>query len=144
MTELSGGCLCKKVRYKISQPPISQGICYCRQCQKAGSPCGNPLLVLHRSTIEITPDTISYCQTVSDRGSTVIRNFCKDCGTHVFSQISDIPDILTVKAATLDDVSAFTPEYLVWTESAGASSVFPANVPSFPKNAPIEMLLNLK
>lgn len=144
MIPVSGRCLCEKVRYKIVQPPISQGVCYCHQCQSVGGAYGGPLMVLHKNTFECSSEVLSFYATKSDDGSTVIRNFCRECGSHVFSQIPDIPEIVTVKAATLDDFSRFIPEYLVWTRSAGPSCAFPTGVPSFPEDASLEMLLGRK
>jgi hypothetical protein len=141
MTHISGGCLCEKVRYKIVSPPISQGICYCRQCQKAGGACGSPLMVLRRDAFECSPVELSFCRTQSDDGSTVTRNFCGDCGSHIFAQIADVPEIITVRVATLDDLSRFTPEYLVWTRNAGPSCSFPSGVPSFLEDAPLDLVL---
>lgn len=140
MKDFSGGCLCQKVRYRLSSPPISRGICYCRQCQKSGGAFGSPLMILHQSQFECSEGELSSCTTVSDRGSTVTRHFCRNCGSHLYSQISDLPHILTVKAVTLNDFETFTAEYLVWTQSAPAACPFPAGVPSFPSNAPMEVL----
>lgn len=142
MTPISGGCLCGKVRYTVSHPPISQGICYCHQCQRTGGAYGSPLMVLSASTFENNQADISFSETKSDRGSTVKRHFCKECGSHIFATISDIPSLLTVKANTLDDFSRFTPEYLVWTKSADPLCIFPPGVPSFAEAAPLEVVLN--
>ncbi len=143
MISISGRCLCEKVQYKIVQPPISQGVCYCRQCQRSGGAYGGPLMVLDKNTFECSLEDLSFCETKSEDGSTVRRNFCRECGSHVFSQIADIPEIITVKAATLDDFSLFVPEYLVWTQSAGSSCAFPAGVPSFPEDAPMNIVLGV-
>lgn len=140
MKPLLGGCLCERTRYKISQAPISQGICYCRQCQKAGGIFGSPLMVVRKAAFECSPGTLSSCKTISNRGSVVTRNFCKACGSHIFAQISDVSEFITVRAATLDEVSFFIPEYLVWTRSAGRC-VFPRGIPSFPESAPLEVVL---
>ncbi|MFL5814663.1 MAG: GFA family protein [Bdellovibrionia bacterium] len=141
MTYVSGGCLCEKVRYTVSLPPISQGICYCRQCRKAGGACGSPLMVLHRDAFECSKEALSFCRTQSDDGSTVVRNFCRECGSHIFAQIADVPEIVTVRASTLDDVSRFIPEYLVWTRNAGPFCSFPPGVPAFREDAPLHMVL---
>lgn len=137
----AGGCLCAKVRYEVLAPPISQGICYCRQCRKAGGANGSPLLVLPEAALEILRVGLSACETKSDDGSTVRRNFCSSCGSHLFAEIADAPGIVTVRAATLDNFNVFTPEYLVWTEAAGPSCAFPPGVPSFSKDAPLELVL---
>ena len=139
---LLGGCLCQKVRYTISAEPISQGICYCQHCQKAGGALGSPLLVLLDSNFSCSSADLSSYTSESARGSMVTRHFCRACGSPVFSEISDAPEIITVKAATLDDSDFFKPNYLVWTKSAGPSCVFPAEVPSFPENAPLNLMLS--
>lgn len=144
MSQIFGGCLCQKVRYKISYHPLSQGICYCHQCQKSGGVYGSPLLVLHREQLDCSRENLVSCQTRSDRGSLVTRNFCKDCGCHIFAEISDLVDIVTVRAGTLDDFGNFAPQYLVWTESAHASCPLPTHLQSFRQNAPPELLLGLK
>lgn len=141
MSEILGGCLCEKVRYKISQPPLSQGICYCHQCQKVGGVYGSPLVVLRKDALKCSDATLSFCKTQSHRGSTVTRNFCRDCGTHIFAQISDVPEFVTVRAATFDDFRLFVPQYLVWTGSVGPSCDLPVGVLSFAENAPLEVLL---
>lgn len=141
MTNISGGCLCEKVRYAITSPPLSQGICYCRQCRKSGGACGSPLLVLREETFKYTKDALSFCQTTSNRGSTVSRNFCRECGSHVFSQISDVPGIVTVKAATLDNFATFIPQYIVWVRNVGPNFSPPSGLPTFQENAPLELVL---
>jgi hypothetical protein len=141
MTYYSGSCLCQKVRYKISAAPISQGICYCRQCQKSGGMCGSPLMVFSTESFDCTQETLSFYKTMSDRGATVTRHFCSGCGSAIFSQIADIKAIVTVKASTLDNPGHFAPEYLVWTRHAGTSTPLPAGISSFSEGAPIEILL---
>ncbi len=141
MSELSGSCLCQKVQYKILSKPLSQGICYCLQCQKSGGAYGSPLMVIFKNQFECGLENLSSCTTQSDRGSTATRHFCKDCGSHVFSQISDVTEILTVKAVTLEDFKKFVPQYLVWTKSAAPLCPLPEGVPAFAQAAPLELVL---
>lgn len=142
MKILSGNCLCEKVHYTISSSPLSQGICYCLQCQRASGAFGSPLIVLPKQSFACTTE-LPFYETKSARGSTVKRHFCKDCGTQIYSQISDAPEIVTVKAATLNDVSTFAPDYLVWTQNTGPLHPRPSGVPSFEQNAPLEMILGM-
>lgn len=144
MTLLQGSCLCENVKYTISQSPLSKGICYCHQCQKSGGAYGSPLLVLHKQQFEYVKGDLGSVETTSERGSTVTRNFCKECGSHVYSQISDVPDFITVKAVTLNDFKNFKPDYLVWTESASAICAFPEGIARYEQSAPIEVLLGVR
>lgn len=141
MSQLSGGCLCQKVQYEILSKPLSQGICYCHQCQKSGGAYGSPLMVLHKDQFKYRAENLSFCTTQSDRGSTVTRHFCTGCGSHIFSQISDVPEIVTVKAVTLTEFKKFIPQYLVWTESAAPSCPLPKDIPAFAQAAPIQVVL---
>ncbi|MBS1968759.1 MAG: GFA family protein [Bdellovibrionales bacterium] len=143
MKTISGSCLCEKVQYTISSSPLSQGICYCQQCQRASGSLGSPMMVLPKSSFSCSTE-LAFYETTSARGSTVKRYFCKDCGSHVYAEISDAPEIVTVKVATLSDLSIFTPQYLVWTENMGAKHTLLAGVPAFEQNAPLEMVLGLK
>lgn len=143
MKIISGGCLCEKVSYTISSPPLSQGICYCQQCQRASGSLGSPMMVLPKLSFACSTE-LPFYETTSARGSTVKRHFCKDCGSHIYAQISDAAEILTVKAATLNDLSIFAPEYLVWTENAGTRHTLHRGVPAFEQNAPLEMILGIK
>lgn len=144
MISISGGCLCGKIRYTVKSLPISQGICFCHQCKKTGSIFGSSLMVLHKKTFEYVQNVVSFYETKSDSGSTVRRHFCKECGSHVFSEISDVPDIITLKAATLDDLSLFAPQFSAWTKSASIPSSVPSDIPSFDENVPLEIVLGLK
>ena len=31
---LTGGCLCGRVRYEITEPLVSAGYCHCKRCQR--------------------------------------------------------------------------------------------------------------
>ena len=34
MPQITGGCLCGKVRYTADAEPVFAGVCHCRNCQK--------------------------------------------------------------------------------------------------------------
>jgi len=70
-----------------------------------------------------------------------MRKFCQECGSHVFAQIQDFPDIVTLRAGTLDDFNAFKPEFSVWTRSASRSCVLPSEVPAFLEEAPLDVVM---
>ena len=143
MSSVAGGCFCQKIRYQVHDRAVSKGICYCSQCQKSGAAYGSPLLVLHKDQFECSKIDLGSVSSTSDRGATVTRNFCKDCGTHIFSQISDVPDFITVKAVTMDNFNMFKPDYLVWTESAVDFCAFPDGITKYRQGAPLEILLGV-
>ena len=40
MDDISGGCLCRAVRYRISAAPVVTRECWCRVCQYLGAGSG--------------------------------------------------------------------------------------------------------
>jgi hypothetical protein len=107
-----------------------------------GGSFGSAMIVLAKDSFDIVSDGVAFYETKSDRGATVMRQFCNSCGCHIFSKISDMPEIVTVKAATLDNFDFFIPKYLAWTQSANHSTELPKNIPSFPGNPSLEIVLN--
>jgi hypothetical protein len=52
--EITGGCLCKQVRFRITSPPIAMRLCWCRLCQylAAGNATVNVVFPSEAITIE--------------------------------------------------------------------------------------------
>jgi hypothetical protein len=138
-----GSCLCGKQHFVLTEPPISQGICYCRDCQKAGGAEGSPLLVVRTQALQCKKESLSCFEMKSEQGTHVRRYFCPHCGSPIFSQIVEVPEVLTVKVAGLNEPGDFKPQYVVWTRSALPSTVFPEGAARFPRGAPLALLLGI-
>ncbi len=101
---LTGGCQCGAVRYRIEAAPTSANICHCRMCQKAGGApfmafAGIPLggLVWTRGAPKAFASSA-----IAERG------FCADCGTPLTYRPLQGGHI-DVTIASLDDPSAIAP-----------------------------------
>ena len=66
---------------------------------------------------EITGQTQDYLSK-ADSGSHMHRRFCPVCGTQVFSAAEERPNLIVVRAGTLDDPSIAAPQGTIWTASA--------------------------
>jgi hypothetical protein len=73
---------------------------------------------------------------VAESGNAAKREFCAVCGTPLFAASLARPELLGVKAASLDDPSWFAPEADVWVESAQPWDHLDPNIPKFAKNRP--------
>ena len=53
---ITGGCLCRAVRYTATAEPVATRVCWCRDCQHlaAGSPTVNLVFMTSAVTIERT------------------------------------------------------------------------------------------
>ena len=128
---ITGGCLCKAVRYSVSSAPVAARQCWCRDCQyfSAGSSTVN--VIFHAADVAITGELRAFVST-ADSGNTMTRGFCPYCGTPVTSASSARPELLILRAGTLDHTAIATPSMNIWTSSAPHWAHLDPEVPSTP------------
>jgi hypothetical protein len=117
MTLITGGCLCKQVRYEFNAAPIAMRLCWCRDCQYFASGNATVNVVFKSEALKSQGELRDY-ESVADSGSRMHRRFCPNCGTHVFSASESRPHLVIVRNGTLDDTELLKPSATIWTESA--------------------------
>jgi hypothetical protein len=115
--DITGGCLCKKVRYHISAQPIAMRLCWCRLCQYIAAGNATVNVVFPNDAVSIEGTLTDY-RSVADSGNAMHRRFCPACGTHVFSASDARPHLVIVRNGTLDDTDLMRPGATIWTDSA--------------------------
>lgn len=86
---VTGGCLCRAVRYQSQKAPIKGFYCHCKMCQKN---CGGLYMATMRfigSDFSITQGILTYYQS----SALARRGFCSICGTPVAFQYEGNPDV---------------------------------------------------
>jgi hypothetical protein len=129
----SGGCLCGAIRYESRAEPLFSINCHCRDCQRTTGTAYAPVLAVPRDALSISQGKPTYYTSQSDSGETVSRGFCPECGSGIFSKLSANPDIVGLKAASLDDPSWFRPAVDMYTDSAQPWDVMNPDLPKVPK-----------
>jgi hypothetical protein len=89
MSELSGGCQCGTIRYKISGDLGDAVICHCRMCQKAFGSWGAAL-------VDVALKDFKWSRgkpAIFKSSSIVERGFCANCGTPLFMHEQGDPNI---------------------------------------------------
>ena len=116
---LTGRCLCGGVTYTTEADPFVQAACHCADCQRqSGSPF-SVVVGVPRDSLTVEGDTLAtYATTAEDSGGQTERNFCSACGSPIFSVGATLPDVVFIKAGSLDDASWIEPQAEVWTRSA--------------------------
>jgi hypothetical protein len=114
---ITGGCLCGGVRYRISAPPIVTRVCWCRLCQYLASGNGTVNVCFSRDAVSVTGELRNF-PSVADSGNAMHRRFCPTCGTQVFSEAEARPHLVFVRAGTLDDREIARPASTIWTSQA--------------------------
>lgn len=114
---ITGGCLCKAVRYRSSGAPIASRVCWCRLCQHIGAGSGTVNVCFERAALQIDGVLSDYVST-ADSGNIMHRRFCPRCGVHLFSEAEARPTLIFVRAGTLDDPELGKPQLTMWSSQA--------------------------
>jgi hypothetical protein len=134
MSDRTGGCLCGRVRYRITAEPVVSRICWCRDCQYiAGNGTANA--IFPTENIEITGSTAQYSRK-GDSGNTVCRRFCPDCGCHLFADSTGRAGLTVVRLGTLDDPSSARPVANIWSASAPSWACLDASLERIERQPP--------
>ncbi len=130
----SGGCLCGAVRYEVDGPMAPIQLCHCRQCRKAqGGPFGAniPVAAADFRLIGGADALRDYRASPGKR-----RVFCGRCGSPIFSQRDGTPEVLRLRAGSLDDAEGLSVGLHAQTASAAAWWPIDDELPSYPGAAP--------
>ena len=115
--DITGGCLCRAVRYRISAPPIITRVCWCRLCQYLGAGSGTVNTCFPSDALAFEGEIRDY-PSIADSGNIMHRRFCPKCGTQLFSAAEARPHLIFVRAGTLDDPEVARPSSTIWTSQA--------------------------
>jgi hypothetical protein len=133
--EISGGCLCKAVRYRITAAPLVTRVCWCRLCQYVGAGSATVNSCFPSSAIAVTGELRDY-RSVADSGNVMHRRFCPRCGTHLFTEAEARPHLTFVRCGTLDDRELVKPAMTQWTSEAPTWACIDAALPRLAGQAP--------
>ena len=115
---LTGGCQCGAVRYQVDTEPQTLICCHCTECQKQSSSAFGMSLYVFADSFRISLGKTKVWSRPTDRENRVDCHFCEACGTRVYHQGTDRPEIVSIKAGSLDDRSWLRPAGNLWTRSA--------------------------
>jgi hypothetical protein len=133
--DITGGCLCRAVRYRISAPPILARVCWCRLCQYLASGSGTVNVCFPSAAVSVDGELRDF-PSVADSGNVMHRRFCPTCGTQVFSGAEARPHLVFVRAGTLDDRELVRPAATIWTGQAPSWACIDDNLPNIAAQPP--------
>jgi hypothetical protein len=133
--EVTGGCLCGAVRYRITAAPMVTRLCWCRVCQylAAGNATVNTCFPSNALTVE---GQLSVFTLTADSGNVMHRRFCGKCGTQMFSEAESRPHLIFVRAGTLDDPKVVKPAMTIWTSAAPPWACIDERIPRVDRQPP--------
>jgi hypothetical protein len=117
--DLQGKCTCGAIRYKLTNSPLIVHACHCRDCQRI---TGGPFVIniwIEKRSVESSGATPRSIKLKGGSGQEHEAFFCDTCGTYVWSRYGIAPsgEALFVRAGTLDNPDAVTPDVHIFTRS---------------------------
>ncbi|MGA8260340.1 MAG: GFA family protein [Arenicellales bacterium] len=112
---MQGRCLCGGVRYEVRCRPDALYYCHCSQCRRAsGSSFATNVAVPRRDLAFIEGEHLikPYASAPGKH-----RNFCSNCGSPLYSEYLEEPDIVYLRAGTLDDTGELRACAHIWVSS---------------------------
>lgn len=113
---LAGGCLCGNVRYQVEGKIAFTALCHCTHCQKQSGSAFSIIVGVPSGALSVQGEIATY-EDRGDSGAVLKRQFCPKCGSPLFSVGEGAPAVTFVKAGTLDDCRALSPQIELWTKS---------------------------
>ena len=142
MERIGGGCLCGAVRYSAMEKPIVTRSCWCTICQSLASGNATINLAFASNSLTITGELRDYAST-AESGNKMHRRFCTICGVHMFSEAEERPNIIVVRAGTLDESEDMKVEALIWISSAPSWAYLDPDLPHYEGQPPAPQIKEL-
>ncbi|KAI2976383.1 hypothetical protein CBS147323_416 [Aspergillus niger] len=114
---LSGHCLCKAVTYTVDiDAPLLVGYDHCDDCQRQSGSTYSLVAVVPKDKLTVNGPLKKWSGTGSS-GNAVHRLFCSECGSPIAHDPDAAPEIIALKAGTLDTEikKALKPDTEIWT-----------------------------
>jgi hypothetical protein len=132
-TQLTGGCACGAIRYKYSGDAAFAGNCYCRDCQRSSGAAMASVMAVPKTAFKLLKGEARYYEVTADNGNKIKRGFCSNCGSPMFALLEMMPDVVAIRAASLDDPNQFKPAVNLFMSSAPSWAPISEHLPKFPK-----------
>jgi hypothetical protein len=94
--ELTGGCLCKAVSYRIAEAPVTARACWCRMCQTIGGGSGTVNALFNTTALTVNGELKQFTF-IADSGNDMYCRFCPICGTHLLVTSQRRPHFTAVR-----------------------------------------------
>jgi hypothetical protein len=125
-----GGCSCGAVRYRLESDPLFVHCCHCLNCQRQTGSAFVINVLIEADRVEVTAGEPVRVDVPRDDGSSQQVYRCPDCQVAVYS-VYTRPEVLFVRAGTLDEPSSVAPDVHIFTRSKVPWVVLPEGVPAF-------------
>jgi hypothetical protein len=128
---LTGGCTCEAVRFQVNAMPLLVYACHCTECQRWSGSAFSLSMPVAASSFSLTRGAPRPYRRIGTSGIESTCWFCGHCGGRAYGQRDIRPEIVVIRAGTLDDTSWLRPIAHVYLRSAQAWERIPNNAECF-------------
>ena len=111
------------------------GNCYCADCRRESGSGHITAVAVPDPTMQVEGATLSFTKP-SDSGNTIRNTFCPVCGTTLYTHPSALQGLALIRAGTLDDATAVSPQINMYVACAPAWDRPAPGLVDFPAMAP--------
>jgi hypothetical protein len=129
--ELSGGCACGQLRYRLSSAPLFVHCCHCRDCQRQTGSAFVLNALIETARVDRLHGETEAIPVPTDSGRPHVVHRCPSCQTAVWSHYGGVAKLAFVRIGTLDEPSALPPDVHIYTRTKLPWIALPAGAPAF-------------
>ena len=134
MSEMTGGCQCGRIRYRVQVDTDDAYFCHCRMCQRATGGVAAAFKNIARADVAWEREPDRYASSpIAQRG------FCSACGTPLTFEYPD-SDKMDLTLGSFDDPGRFQPRYHFGAESIHAQWLDTSGLPQYRSDENQELL----
>ena len=126
---MEGGCACGEVRYRLVSEPMFVHCCHCRNCQRQTGSAFVINLLIEADRVELLTGEPLAVEAPRDDGIPQRIFRCPTCEVAIYSEYGR-PEVLFVRAGTLDEPSSVEPDVHIYTRSKVGWVQLPESVPA--------------
>lgn len=115
MTSRTASCSCGQIRVTCEGEPARISICHCLECQKRTGSIFAVQVRYPRAQVTIEGSSTGWRRS-GDSGGSALLHFCPTCGSTVYWEPAEFPDIVYVAVGAFADPSFPPPEVSVYEE----------------------------
>lgn len=134
MSEMTGGCQCGRIRYRVQVDNDDAYFCHCRMCQRATGGVAAAFKNIAKADVAWEREPDRYASSpIAQRG------FCSACGTPLTFEYPD-SDKMDLTLGSFDDPGRFQPRYHFGAESIHAQWLDTSGLPQYRSDENQELL----
>jgi hypothetical protein len=131
----TGGCLCGAVRFEVTEPLVSSGYCHCTRCQRRTGTAASPGARIAPGSLRVLAGAEHIKAYEPDDGFAKV--FCSACGSALWSQSQEDPEVVSIRLGALDDDPGIRPTYRQFVAYAAPWEPIPDDgLERFPESRP--------